>query len=532
MFNRLQFQTAPAILLSSSMSILLAACGGGNGADSANQASTQDQMAAATSTGQENTAMEAVNPPETMMLASTSTGTIEAATTAINLAQSKTVWVTSTENASTIGAYALDGQSSTRWASQFSDAQSFIVDLGAAVPFNHVTLQWEAAYGKSYGIQTSNDGSTWRTVYTTTTGAGGTEEIRFATTTARWVRMSGIQRGTPYGYSLYEFKVYNDTGATTPTTPTTPTTGNPLPTDAIFAPSSFWYQVIPANVGLHSNSAGYVSDFLRQIRTYYGNVTINTTSYASPVFQPGAGIATTKVTQWDCQNKGYLDSNLAQQWAGVPVPSNATPSDGTDGEMTIYSPSANTLWEFWQTRKVSGQWQACWGGRMTNVKSSNGIWQPGFGTTATGLPFIGGQITAEELKRGEIRHAIGIALVDLEKSGIVSWPANRSDGYNPNNAPNRIPEGSRFRLDPKVNVDAINMHPVARIIAKAAQKYGFVVWDKAGAISLRVQNPKSYTALGQPDPYASLFNGTQNYAILNGFPWDKLQFLPKDYGKQ
>jgi len=80
-------------------------------------------------------------------------------------------------------------------------------------------------------------------------------------------------------------------------------------------------------------------------------------------------------------------------------------------------------------------------------------------------------------------------------------------------------------------VDVLNMHPVGKTIAKAAQKYGFVVWDKGGAIMLRAQNPKSYTALGQPDPYPSLFAGTPTWAILNGFPWGKLQFLPQDYGK-
>jgi hypothetical protein len=529
MFNRLQFQTAPALLLSSSMAVLLAACGGGNGADpTANSTVAQDQLAASTITGQDTTAMEAVNPPQSTLLAASTEFSAATATTP-NLALSKPVSVSSSESSSTGGGYAVDGQGNTRWSSQFGDAQWIRVDLGSAMPINHVVLQWEAAYGKSYTIQTSTDGSSWRTVYTNGNSDGGTDDLRFTGTTARYVRMNGVQRGTPWGYSLFEFGVYNDSGTTTPTNP--PST-NPLPTDAIFAPSSFWYQVIPTNVALHSNSAGYVSDFLRQIRTYYGNVAINTTSYASPVFQPAGGIATTKVTQWDCQHKGYLDANLASQWASVPIPSNATPSDGTDGEMTIYQPSSNTIWEFWQTRKVSGQWQACWGGRMTNVKSSNGIWQPGFGTTATGLPFIGGQITAEELKRGEIRHAIGIALVDLERSGIFSWPANRSDGYNPNGAANRIPEGSRFRLDPSVNVNNLNIHPVAKTIARAAQKYGFVVWDKAGAISLRVQNPKSYTALGQPDPYASLFNGTQTYALMNGFPWDKLQFLPKDYGKQ
>jgi hypothetical protein len=97
--------------------------------------------------------------------------------------------------------------------------------------------------------------------------------------------------------------------------------------------------------------------------------------------------------------------------------------------------------------------------------------------------------------------------------------------------PNRIPEGTRFRLDPSVNVDALPIHPVGRIIARAAQKYGFVVWDRAGALTLRMQNPKSYTAMGLPEPYAALFNGTPTYAILNNIPWDRLQFLPKDYGK-
>jgi len=168
---------------------------------------------------------------------------------------------------------------------------------------------------------------------------------------------------------------------------------------------------------------------------------------------------------------------------------------------------------------------------MQHVSKSQGIWQRPYGTTATGLPFMGGQLTAEELQRGEINHVMGISLVDAEKWNIVSWPANRSDGYNPKDAPNRIPEGLRFRLAPTVNVDALKMHPLGKVIAKAAQKYGFVVWDKAGAITLRAQNPKSFTKAGQPDPYPQLFNGTPAYAILNGMPWDKLQFLPQDWGK-
>jgi hypothetical protein len=152
-----------------------------------------------------------------------------------------------------------------------------------------------------------------------------------------------------------------------------------------------------------------------------------------------------------------------------------------------------------------------------------------YGTTATSLPFIGGQITAAELSAGVINHAMGISLVDAEKRTIFSWPAQRSDGVNPYNVRNRIPEGSRFRLDPAVNVDALPMTRAGKIIAKAAQKYGFIVWDRAGAISLRAQNTLSYTQVGQPNPYPALFNNTPSYSVLNGFPWHRLQFLPMNY---
>jgi len=308
-------------------------------------------------------------------------------------------------------------------------------------------------------------------------------------------------------------------------------TGNGLPTETVFDKSSFWYAKIPANVKTNENSERYVAEFLRQIKAYYGGVTINTAAYASPVFIAKPDQRTVPVEEWDCQRKGFKDRELAQQWQSVPIPAEAKPAHGTDAELTIYQPASDTLWEFWRTRLVDGRWQACWGGRMQNVSRNSGVWRGHYGTTATGLPFLGGQITAEELQRGEIRHVIGIALVDTERAGVVSWPANRSDGYNPGNAPDRIPEGLRFRLDPSVDLETLNLHPVAKIIARAAQTYGFVVWDKSGAISLRVQNPISYVANGQADPYLKLFAGTPAYALLKGIPWNRLQFLPKDFGK-
>ncbi|HEY0497506.1 MAG TPA: penicillin acylase family protein [Kutzneria sp.] len=106
-------------------------------------------------------------------------------------------------------AYAVDGKTDTRWASDWSDNQSITVDLGSVQTVGRAILNWESAYAKGYTIDVSTDGTNWRTVWSTTAGDGGADNDAFAPTDARYVRMSGVQRGTKYGYSLYEFQVYS-----------------------------------------------------------------------------------------------------------------------------------------------------------------------------------------------------------------------------------------------------------------------------------------------------------------------------------
>jgi hypothetical protein len=100
-----------------------------------------------------------------------------------------------------------DGRWDTRWASEWSDAQWLQVDLGLTTAVRHIQLGWEAAYGKSYQVQVSADGSNWTTVYATTSGTGGVETLDVSGS-GRYVRLNLAARGTAYGYSLYEFGVY------------------------------------------------------------------------------------------------------------------------------------------------------------------------------------------------------------------------------------------------------------------------------------------------------------------------------------
>lgn len=105
-------------------------------------------------------------------------------------------------------AKAVDSDPTTRWGSTYADPQWITVDLGASHHVSGVRLVWETAYGSSYEIQVSDDGSTWTTAYSTTAGAGGVERVSGLTATGRYVRLYGTARGTSYGYSLWSFEVY------------------------------------------------------------------------------------------------------------------------------------------------------------------------------------------------------------------------------------------------------------------------------------------------------------------------------------
>jgi polygalacturonase len=107
-----------------------------------------------------------------------------------------------------IAGQAVDGNLSTRWGSDRTDDHWLQVDLGTPTSIKGATMYWEAAYAKTYTIQVSDDGNTWRDVYSDTNGAGGVETATFAPTTTRYVRLHCIQRATQYGFSLWEFQIH------------------------------------------------------------------------------------------------------------------------------------------------------------------------------------------------------------------------------------------------------------------------------------------------------------------------------------
>lgn len=120
----------------------------------------------------------------------------------------------STEATSGDAAQAIDNniEGGSRWESAQEDPQTWTLDLGQARIFNTLEIVWEGAYGKTFTVSVSDDKETWTPVWTVEgqqlAGFPYTQTQTIDKTTARYIQFHGTERGTGYGYSFWEFRVY------------------------------------------------------------------------------------------------------------------------------------------------------------------------------------------------------------------------------------------------------------------------------------------------------------------------------------
>jgi hypothetical protein len=147
-----------------------------------------------------------------------------------NIALNKATTGSSTEPGTSFTAsLATDGNAATRWSSDYIDPSWIQIDLGETYNINRVVLNWEAASGKSFQIQTSNDGNSWQSIYSTTISTGGLQDLTVSGS-GRYVRMYGTERNMVFGYSLWEFEIY---GVSQPVTiPVAPSSLTATPTSS------------------------------------------------------------------------------------------------------------------------------------------------------------------------------------------------------------------------------------------------------------------------------------------------------------
>jgi hypothetical protein len=295
-----------------------------------------------------------------------------------------------------------------------------------------------------------------------------------------------------------------------------------------FSPTSFWNTALSPTAPVDPLSDPIVSAFQAEIAkelSMHHGPSITATSYGVPIYtvagnQPNVNVHLTSSSP---------APNLQAAFSAVPLPPDAEPTEGTDGTLVVWQPSSDRLWEFWRLRKGSEGWEASWGGAMEHVSSNSGAYGPGvwsnsktwWGSSASSLSIAGGLITLEDLERGEIDHALAMAIPNV-RAREFSLPAQRTDGKS--TSPTALPEGAHLRIDPSLNLDSLAMPPLTRMIARAAQRYGIVIRDYSSVAHFFAQDPSSLPVNPFLGP-GGYFEGRYPGELLASFPWDHLQLL-------
>jgi hypothetical protein len=295
--------------------------------------------------------------------------------------------------------------------------------------------------------------------------------------------------------------------------------------DRFFGTAAVWNQPLPADAPVDPLSGALVEDLRRQVQAGFDKrfpPTINTTSYSTPVYTVPADQRRVPVQLTRGQDYGQSLQEVLDE--GVPIPDGARPAAGGDAHIVVWQPATDTMWELWTAKQVDGGWQAGWGGRLEDVSRSKGYfsdpWGIHPGATASSLPLAGGLITLRDLQRGEIDHALAMA-VPASRYGVWAAPAQRTDGDARRG--DAIPQGARFRLDPGLDVDALDLPPFTAMLARAAQRYGIIVRDTSAVVTLYGEDP---TPLGE-NPWAQALKPSASQ-LLRAFPWDRLQVMQMD----
>jgi hypothetical protein len=277
-------------------------------------------------------------------------------------------------------------------------------------------------------------------------------------------------------------------------------------------PRSLFNQVVtswPVDAG----SAELVANLVQQYETAYGQVGVNTDRpiYEVPADQPPVGLSVAS----------GCNAFTADTGTTAPIPANATAGASSDGILTVYQPSSETLWEFWVASKTASGWSACWGGKL-DMATTDGVFPNPYGETASGIANLATEITDADVASGSINHAIGIDIVGQDCNGSV-YPADRTDcGAHPGDPT----EGTWFRFPSNLAMPA-GLTPFAQMVFKAAQTYGLVVVDQGGAVMLEAEQASDWAESGHSgtDPITASWEGEQEYQVVANLPWGSLQVV-------
>jgi hypothetical protein len=157
-----------------------------------------------------------------------------------------------------------------------------------------------------------------------------------------------------------------------------------------------------------------------------------------------------------------------------PVPANPAVEKNEDAHLLILQTGSCRLYEIYQAKR-QGNWWTASSTAIFDLRSNHLRPDGWTSADAAGLPILPGLLRYEEVKSGQIRHALRMTVPRSQRAYI--WPARHFAASDSN--PSLPPMGLRLRL--RRDFDTNGFSPQAKVILVALKKYGAFIADNGSS---------------------------------------------------
>jgi hypothetical protein len=253
-----------------------------------------------------------------------------------------------------------------------------------------------------------------------------------------------------------------------------------------FSPSSYWNTPLAPDAPVDGKSGRIIGFLKRKAATDFVHLAgaDPTGKWGNPIYWADSDDAV-----YDIRNS--CSYKQPSEFSSVRIPPGAKPDPTSDSAMTIYDLEKHVVYGFHRAvyKLATDTWTAC--GGAVYYLASNGL----HGSLRRsdddrngghrGVPPPTFAVRYDEVRSGAIEHMLKIAVPRTRCSHV--FPMIRDEcGTKKKNAP---PEGARIRIQPSLDLTALDLSPQALIVARALQDYGAVIGDQSGGpVSLKLEN--------------------------------------------
>lgn len=234
-------------------------------------------------------------------------------------------------------------------------------------------------------------------------------------------------------------------GLATPTT----SVGVPSTNGTYFSPDSWWNKPIPSSSTVDPRSAAWIN----QLDSAVTGIGLNSSDWTTTVYNAPAGTPTTQITITNASNKKVT----------IPFRSNYLPTPDSDAHLVVIDDTTGCAYEFQGFNSAS---RTAIAHASYKVKTGSGGHIAGPSHSGGEFSYLAGMITPQDVASGTINHALRYAMPGNAPTYV--YPGTRSDGT----LLGGVPEGTRIRLDPSLNLSSFGLTPFQTMVARALQVYG------------------------------------------------------------